>query len=321
MYSELWLKALKSQVDHDYKQFKNVKITEKDVNAAKKDSKSVIIEIENNVILSGIIGEDPHSRQHSMMQSFNLGIQYSIDNKLPPISGKYHVRFTDGYAFEHNYPTFSFSKPKSKKGFLIPDFNFFKYKDKMKDFKKNCNGEKINEIYFKGSDTTKRRSKLRGKISVLPKPFNVSIDGEYAPYYNICNYKYVLDLCGTKPWSVRLIELYMSKSMPIRVLLYNKKWGEERWIQFYENMFLPWESYANLEYDTHYDREIANKDIKDVQAKSMKIMKYFDKNKDHYDEIVQNNYNKVKALKMEYVGYYMYHASMAYNRVVSDIRV
>lgn len=321
MYSKLWLKALKSQVEHDYKQFKNVKITQKDINIVEKDSKNIIIEVLNNVVITKIVGEDPHGRQDSIIQSFNLGIQYAIDNNLPPLTGKYHVRFTDGYVFEHNYPTFSFSKPESKKGFLIPDFNFLKYKDKIENFKKNCNDEKINEIYFKGSDTTNRRSKLRGKMSVLTKPFNVSIDGEFAPYYNICNYKYVLDLCGTKPWSVRLIELYMSKSMPIRVILFNEKWGENKWIQFYENMFLPWESYVNLEYDTNYDREINNKHIKDIQKKCMKTMKYFENNTDHYNEIVQNNYNKVKALKMEYIGYYMYHASIAYNKVISNIHI
>jgi hypothetical protein len=140
---------------------------------------------------------------------------------LPKISEDFYIRTSDGYDHDYAYPVFNYSKPK-KKGFLFPDFSFLSFESKLRAFDEHCDDNTKKEIiYFKGSSTSSKRTCIREKLSVLKNPFYISVSGEREPYYKLCEHKYVLDLPGNKPWSVRLIELYMSRSLPIRVLFYN----------------------------------------------------------------------------------------------------
>jgi hypothetical protein len=315
-YKNLWFKTLQEQLDYDYKQYKNFKISKKDTILLDKSYKHVKIIIKNNKIINKKLENTP-IRLKKVIEVFTLAISYSNKYNLPKITGEFYVRLSDGYDSNYNYPTMNYAKPRNKNGFLIPDFNFLDFNDKIKKFDQKCGKSKKNLIYFKGSSTSIKQTKVREKMSLLNKPFKVSISEKYEPYYNLCYYKYVLDLSGFKPWSVRLIELYMSRSLPIRIIFYKGEWNEKQWIQFYERIFPAWVSYIPIEYDLDYNKEISDDIIKDIESKCLKVLKFFNKHQDFYNKITNDNFLKVKALTKEHVGFYFYYCCINYLKVVS----
>lgn len=321
-YSKEWYKCLKKQIDTDLKMYKGKKINHLDKLKLKKSKKHMCIIIENNIIKTDIPETnwaETERRFACLFLLIKLSIKYSKNHKLPPINGEFYFRIADGYDFEFNYPTFNYSKPKNKLGFIYPDFNFLDVFTKIDTFKSNCSKiDKINKLYFKGSSTSVNKSKIREKMSKFKAPFNIKIDNIKSPYYNICKYKYVFDLPGVKPWSVRLIELYMSKSLPIRILLYNSKWGEDIWVQFFENMFPPLKSYAGISYDTDYDKPISPTIIKDIETKCLQVYDIYNEKDSEYNKIVKDNFNKINALRQIHLEYYMYYLLMSYNKVVKE---
>jgi len=336
-----WYIELRKQITHDTQQYKNIIVSQKDKNKLDKSRKHYKITVKHNKILNDIPDDFRLKKAHN---TFKLAINFSEKYNLPKISGDFYVRISDGYEHDCDYPVFNYSKPKKKIGFLFPDFSFLSFENKLTVFEKHCNGDAKKEIiYFKGSSTSNKRTRVREKLSALKTPFNISVDDESKPYYELCKYKYVLDLPGNKPWSVRLIELYISRSLPIRVLFYNSEWNENIWVQFYENMFQPWESYIPLKYDVDYDNEISNNIIDDIELKCLQCMcgdkspliighdfkqqsclkpqifQIFKKYDEVYKKIINDNYEKIKALKLEHVEYYMYHCVIAYMDIVTNI--
>lgn len=319
-YSKEWYKCLEKQIDTDLEMYKHIKIDHKDIAKLKKSSKHICIVIKKNVIKTDIPKTSwnvTERRYSSLFELMQLSINYAIDHKLPSITGKFYFRIADGYDFEFNYPTINYSKPKNKLGFLVPDFNFLDVFTKIDTFKRECSKtDKINKLYFKGGSNSVKKSKIREKMSKFKTPFKVLINTKSDPYYYLCKYKYVLDLPGFKPWSVRLIELYMSTSLPVRILLYNSKWDEDIWVQFYENMFPPSISYANISIDTDYDKEMPVSILKEIETKCLQVYKFFNNHTKAYNKIVQDNFEKVNALQETHIGYYMYHLLMSYNKVL-----
>lgn len=334
---KLWYKKLDKQIKTDLDMYKNIKINHNDYNKLSKSDKHFKITIIDNKIQTTIdeFSKDKYKfykkekinqelfdvykkRIETLLKLLELTIDYSMKKKLSKITGTYFFRFNDNYDYKYNYPIFSYSKPKNKLGLLYPDFNFMDIFSKIKMFKKECNKKKINKIYFKGSNSTLIFTDIRYKMSLFKNPFKIIINDKYIPYYKICNYKYVLDIPGYRPWSVRLIELYMSKSLPIRILLYNSQinWNEELWIQFYENMFLKNESYIGLEYDIDYEKKISNKNINHIKSQSLLIYDFFNKHSKLYNKITTDNFKKCEALKKEHIYYYMYNILMGYNSIL-----
>jgi len=316
--NNLWFNMLKKQVDNDYKQFKKMQIDKTISKQLDKNKHYYNMIIVNNKIISKIPKNDFGDRVLSLHNVFKLAIKYSKNNNLTPINGTFYMNRGDSYNFQYNYPTFSYAKPMNKKGFLIPDFNFLKYKQKLKKFNNYCNNNKINEIYFKGSSTSIKRSMIREKMVSLEKPFNIEINDNYKPFYNLCNYKYVLDLCGVKPWSVRLVELFMSKSFPIRVVFYNTEWNEQKWVQFYEQMFQPWTSYIEISYNFNYEQTISDKIINNIEKRCLKIFKVVNENNSYYKTVTENNYKKINSLTTEHIGYYLYNCCMSYSKLLKN---
>lgn len=209
----------------------------------------------------------------------------------------------------------NYAKPKNKKGFLYPDFNMIKLDEKKKTFNSKCTNTKTNEIYFKGKASSIDKSYIREYMEKFKIPFNIDISKEYLPYYDICNYKYLLDLPGFKPWSVRLIELYLSKSFPIRVILYYSKWNEQRWVQFYETMFE--NSYISVEYDTNYNKKLSLDTINTIRNDILDIYKQLEDNKELYDKTVNRNYEKATTLTQDHISFYMYNVLKYYNKLIT----
>ena len=88
----------------------------------------------------------------------------------------------------------------------------------------------------------------------------------------------------------------MSSSLPVRILLYNSKWDEDIWVQFYENMFPPSITYADISIDTEYHKELPSSILKEIETKCLQVYKFFNNHTKTYDKIVQDNFEKVNEI-------------------------
>jgi len=63
------------------------------------------------------------------------------------------------------------------------------------------------------------------------------------------DHKYLLDLAGWKPWSLRLKFLFLLDRIPIRISFYNSKIGETYYFnQYFDYIFKENIDYINLKY-------------------------------------------------------------------------
>lgn len=314
-YDKLWYSKLLEQIINDYNMYKKIDyVTYK--TTLSKLQKHVLVQIKNNTF-NIITHKNKNNRYKSIKILLEIMFSWIHKNNkdINCINGIFAFRITDGYDFEYNIPTICFSKPFNKKSFLYPDFNIYKLDEKKEMFKKNCNNiNKKNEIYFKGSSSSIEKSYIREYMEKFKTPFNIDISKEYLPYYDICNYKYLLDLPGVKPWSVRLIELYLSKSFPIRVIMYYNKWDEKRWVQFYEKMFD--NSYISVEYDTNYNKKLSLDTINTIRNDILDIYKQLEDNKELYIKTVNRNYEKAISLTQDHISFYMYNLFKYYNKLI-----
>lgn len=315
-YYKLWFNKLNEQIINDTKMYKNINI--KDKLKLYQSKNHLIVIIKNRKIIkfkyTNIVKIEKiiNKRVISIKQLIELMLKkYNIE-------GEFIFRITDGYDYEYNYPIFCYSKPENKLGFLFPDFNFIKIINKKKIFLSICKKDKTNELYFKGTPTSIKNTKIREKMKNFIYPFNIVVNNNYESLYNICKYKYVLDLPGRKPWSVRLIELYSSTSFPIRILLYYSKWNENIWIQFYDKMFLNGQSYIGIKYNLNYDKQISDKIINNIKNKLLLIYNFINKNPKIYDKITKTNTEKIKALQIEHVIYYVYNVMKSYKQITKQ---
>lgn len=324
-YNKEWYRKLTDRVITDYKMYKNIKIESIEKHKMYKEIYNsvhyLIVTIKNkNIILKKPYKNifDTELRIKSIHTFLIKMIKYIDKNNLPSIDGIYIFKITDSYEYRYEFPIISYAKPHNKKGFLYPDFNLNQLEEKQKMFKKRCdNIKKEHKIFFKGSRTTKDSTKVREKLQLKSNDIlKIDLSKKYIPYYCLCKYKYVLDLPGFRPWSVRLIELYLSKSLPIRIIQYYKKWGEDRWIQFYENMFPSLYSYIPIKIDSNYTIELSQNTIDTIYNKIIKIYKYMENKNKVYDKIVNNNYKKASSLKEEHILYYLYIMMFHYNKIV-----
>lgn len=328
-YDKLWYKKLKSQAKNDYKMFKKIDKDFFDKNAKQLISYAVHIKfvIKNNeleIVMDNTL-TDSHNRIPSAKKFVEETLKYIKENNFDSIDGEYIMAIGDSCDFTSKIPTMSYSKPKNMRGFLFPDFNMGYLEEKKELFKENCSDvEKYNKIYFKGNTTSKKKTKIREKLGPLSDNIlDVKLDIEdYKPFYDICKYKYVLDIPGNYPWSVRLIELYLSKSLPFRINFYssekknNKFYKYDQWIQFYESMFPENESYINFSYNNHYLQEISNDYVLKIKNDLVNKFIFFQKNPDLYNKIVNENYIKTESFTMNHIYYYIYKMFKYYNRLI-----
>lgn len=320
-YNKEWYYKLNEQINCDKKLYNNVDYLyfKNIINSKIKYSKKhcIIKFINNKYTLYKCKNTiDNENRYNSIKILLNKMIKYINYNNLNQLNGIFIFRIADGYDYEYDIPTICYAKPINKKSFLYPDFNFHRLENKKKKFNKYCNNiNKINKIYFKGNSTSHLKTQIREKMTNLKHPFKIDISNKSIPYYHICNYKYLLDLPGYKPWSVRLIELYLSRSLPIRIIFYNSKWNEKPWIQFYEKMFNL--SSINIKYDINYDREIKNIIINEIHSKIILIYNKIEKNNNLYNKIVNTNYEKTMSLSEDHISFYMYKMLNAYNDLIT----
>ena len=268
-------------------------------------------------------------------------------NILQKMLDKYKVKdtvlilsYVDGYFWKKDIPVFNYSVPIGKKGLIFPNFDILDFKDDgivydfdgIKDKIENRPVKKIkNDIFFRGGLTSKNRSKIREKIQYEKIPFNVRlIKGGLNDIYNrflfllkiainatdlveskfinsFKKHKYLLDLPGVKPWSVRLKYLFVMNSVVFRISFYNSKNGEKGYFQqSYDYLFKENKDYIHLIYDFNYDEEIPKniyiKCVNDIKEKYT----YYENNENQYKKMVTNMQKASKKLDLDEMLKYLH---------------
>jgi hypothetical protein len=328
-YENEWYVKLKEQAEIDYKMFVSVnkQFFHSELDTYMKDKKHIKFTIRNNELTTQYnreIKENPRAKSAEKLVKSLLA--YISANKLKSIDGDYIMRLADACDFEPSIPIFTYCKPHNVKGFLFPDFNIGMLEEKKTMFANRYpNSNKKNIMYFKGTASSCNKTKIREKLEPLSNSvMKVELKNDiHSPYYTISDYKYVLDLPGNYPWSVRLIELYMSCSLPFRVNFYctreinNKVNWYGQWVQFYELMFPENTSYVNFKYENDFCQEITDKSTIQIKDDFCTKYSYFESNPKLYERIVEENYKKIQALTFEHVYYYMY-TIFAYYRELTN---
>ena len=202
-------------------------------------------------------------------------------------------------------PIMYFAKSSKEKGFLIPDWTFHNaYKSKFATFwdkqskiiVNNCNrykfSNKDNIIFFQGSNTSqgsyKNKTNIRKDLENIVEVENnynmkILIDKPSTPITDWCKYKYLLDLPGAHPWSVRFKELMLTGSYVIKVD------HVDPWVNFYSYLFKPGENYFQIKITNYKDEKLNFKENKKVYNEIVKIYEKTKNNKTLFNKMSQNN--------------------------------
>jgi hypothetical protein len=225
--------------------------------------------------------------------------------------------FLGDYILTEDYPILGFAKPVDSKGILMPDWTFVNaYKSAVsKDWDTQiekistaCSKIKYNDkkdiCFFQGGNTSKgpNKSNIRGYLNTLSKNdknIEIVIDSTTPPTAatDWCKYKFLLDLPGAHPWSVRLKELFLTKSLVFKIDLH------KQWVNFYSSLFFPGKDYVTINYNdnrvefpTEEEAHSTYRGIKDTMEQI---------SEDKYMEITESAFNKAVRLDSTMVNFYI----------------
>ena len=247
-----WKNILKKRADKDLSMYEDFSVP-----SISKQDKQKIVLVEINKGKYTVV--DKNSYKTNPYKDFSArlsGIEYYLKklnlSEVEDCTVPFYV--WDSYGEEFNFPHFSWAKPYSKKGLLFPCWTFKNWDAVVEEAKQTHVPWKDKEpdAYFRGSGKTTPRSKIR-QIMQKIFPEYIKLDAPHEAWTEMFKHKILFDIAGHKPWSVRSPLIALSGSVPLRILQYYPKWGEEPWIQFYED---PAEIRENaLEITQNYDKE------------------------------------------------------------------
>ena len=150
------------------------------------------------------------------------------------------------------FPFWVLAAPRNSNFIIFPETSI-QCLDINKKYGSNCNNwdqvskickskivpfnKKLNNVYFKGTNTTKNNSNIREYLNInAPKNIIVNIDA-WNNYETPCSwskYKFLLNLPGNYTWSNRLKYLFLLKSLVINVETYivGDSFKDEPYISF-----------------------------------------------------------------------------------------
>jgi hypothetical protein len=304
-------KFIKSQIDSYHKKtYKKIDILKKYKIHLEIPALFLIIIKNNKLIYDKTIFEGFH-----IYENEGLNRKKRIIYILQKMLDKYTVNDTsliinygDGYNWKLDMPIFNFAVPIGSQGLIFPNFDIFDFIidnkkfdfDEMKNKIQKYDIKKIeNDIFFRGAMTSKNKTKIREKLVYEKLPFNVKLN---QPEFigNFKKHKYLLDLPGVKPWSVRLKYLFVMNSVVFRISFYNSKNNEKGYFQqSTEYLFKENKDYVHLIYDFDYDKEIPQdiykKIISDIKDKYI----YYENNQKEYKKMVSNMKKASKKLNLD----------------------
>jgi hypothetical protein len=282
-----------------------------------------IVYIHNNIIdLKYNISNDFLNRKYSIIKLLkNTVKKYKINDTI------FIMYCADGYCID-NLPVFNFALPDGIPGFIFPHFDIINIKgeilnDKINIINKYKPKKIVNDIYFKGGHNSKNRSKIREKLEKEKFPINVIIySDKYEEPCMMKNHKYLFDLPGVKPWSVRFKILTFMEKLIIRISFYDPNRGETSyWKQYIDYLLKENKDYVHLIYKTNYDKEISDNLYNKILFDIHKIYKLYENNNKKYNKITMNIKKKSEKINMENTYKYIAKVINSYteNVLIMDI--
>lgn len=307
---------------------KIVKYKSKFLQAFEEFLESILkIEIRNNKIYPSYNINDFLGRKNQLIDLFDKAIKFLISKgkEIPNVTMYFGTKDSHNF-YEPELPIFVLAKPQNEPGLLFPDNTFDNWEKDRDDILSNCKKVKKEPImFFRGANTGAKKHNLRKIISKDRKFTNskIIITKEKVSQHTFCKYKYLLNLPGTAPWSYRFKYLFLMKSLVINVALKVKrdKYIQDKWIQFFDNYFIPREDYIEADYywGESLDRREQLKNYNNIKNKLLKIYKYYENNNEKYEKIVKSGYNKVKKITDEVVYNSIYKIIKKYSKMQNKI--
>ena len=276
-----------------------------------------LLENNNNVLLKIQIKNNNLIYDKKVLQNDLFNRKKNIIIILLKMLEKYKVKDTilllnylDGYFYKEDAPVFNFSIPIGEciKGLIFPNFDIcdciIKKKlydfDEIKDKILNHNITKIeDDIYFRGGSTTINKVKIREKLEEEKYPLNVILN-KYQELWKFKSHKYLLDLPGNRPWSIRLKYLFLMNSIVFRISFYNSKYCERSYYrQSFDYLFKENKDYIHLIYDFDYEKEIPKNIYKKIVSDIKDKYIYYEKNEKQYKKMVSNMKKASKKLNLD----------------------
>ena len=268
--------------------------------------------------------------------------KYATEHKLPIPETTLYIWISDSHPYlvtdiDKKFPIISFVSPKNLDYVLFPDDNFEcfqidkKYAGKCHDFDRvkaiiaeNITLKKEPKVYFKGTRTTVRQSRLREDLETITKKSgnpNVIVDLDawtsFEPLYEWSKYKWLLNLPGRYPWSNRLKWLFLMKSGVINVSVYTigPDYVDEPYITFTDLFVKPGVDYINI--DTNYNNKIrpgrtpSEEDLAAQYNENKRVYNEIIKATEMpvaaYNKMVNSAYKKMAAVNNETIYLYVLH--------------
>jgi hypothetical protein len=282
----------------------------------KYKSRFLIIKIINNTIQTTSKYDIRGERMIDFMKL--LVKKYKLDDTT------LFINLADGvYYSSDDVPVFNFSVPYGVKGLIMPEFDIMvvrKNKNETLNVAKNriekYNPKNVlNDIYFVGSESTIRKNKIREKLSGEKYPFHVDLSGSTkVEMWEFKNHKYLLDLPGFKPWSIRFKFLLFMARVIFRISFYNPKYETGLWRLWFDYLIKPNRDYIQLTYLINYEDPLDPKVYQQIKSDILKVYNYFEKNQKKYDKMVKNATIASKNITLDESLSYMYHLIQSYTK-------
>ncbi len=323
-------------IEKQFLNYKNKKIKIQDIQNKKLSNKLLRIYIKNNKIYSISRGKIINTKW-SIDDRINLTKIYL--NKFLEYATKKNIIFKklifllalndNCLFFGNDVPMFCYSIPLSSGNFLFPHFEIIQF-DKVnnmninqinKEFQKVTNEYNLNLLYFKGGPTSELRLKVRELMNKEYLPFFIDLNDKYKrSIFDLVNYKYLINLPGSAPWSIRFKYLFLTKRVVINIKFYSSKENNEGFHSLYDEIFTPNKDYYELSYDlSKYDgslyKEVPNKLYEKIIRNIKAIYNHLEKNPETYKKIINRSYEKaIKHLNLEYSYEYLIKIFENYNK-------
>lgn len=220
----------------------------------------------------------------------------------------------DGYYTNTKIPVFSLAIPKGIPGLISPNYDIFKtplddvslssLRQAMTDFEPPTI---MNDIYFIGANTSTNNG-IRELLSKEGKPFNVRLvtkGGE--PLTALKTHKYLLDLPGFRPWSVRNKFLFLTGRVIIRISFFNSKYNEQDfYVQAHDYVFEEGQDYVHLKYDVDHFEHLTPPMYNKIRSDIIKVYTMFESKPHLYQKMTQRALRKSRKLTEKNTIRYFY---------------
>ena len=191
--------------------------------------------------------------------------------------------------------------------------------DEIKLLCKHYTPEHINnDMYFMGEDSSIRRTRIRENLSKENLPLNVRLNKTRdEKMFYLKDHKYLLEIPGVKPQSVRLKYLYLMERVIFRISFYNSSFNETSyWRQYHDYVMKENEDYVHLVYDVDYDKPLSEKQYTTIKKDILKKYHEFEKNPKLYVSMVENMNRKRRNLTTNSALRYLYHLIEEYTHTL-----